>query len=278
MDARRQRTQSLLRSAQAAAVRYQFPISKDFDELTWELRGRCLGQRLHLLHEPSTVLDWKHNGQMARRSGDHALRASGILLAGFVLVCCWVTLEGYLPGDAQALVEIHEAVGARLDAPMSTVADISNLEPVAVAAAGVVAILAWGRRWVEATRFVVAVVVVWVGNPLLKELVARERPTVRADAPEVSEYGFPSGHAADTAALGVALVMVTWDTSWRIPMVVACAFFVALVGVSQLILGVHYPSDVLAGWLWAAGWAIFASSRSLGDRAAPPSSNTQGQA
>jgi hypothetical protein len=224
------------------------------------------------------VLDWKHNGQMAGTSSDHALRASEMLLVGFVVVCCWVTVEGYLPGDEQALAEIHEAVGARLDAPMSTVADISNLEPVAVAAAGIVAILAWGRRWVEATRFVVAVVVVWVANPLLKELVARDRPTVRPEAGEVSEYSFPSGHAADTAALGVALVMVTWDTSWRIPMVVACAFFVALVGVSQLVLGVHYPSDVLAGWLWAASWAIFASSRSLGDRAATPSSNTQGEA
>jgi membrane-associated phospholipid phosphatase len=92
----------------------------------------------------------------------------------------------------------------------------------------------------------------------------------------VSEYSFPSGHAADTAALGVALVMVTWDTRWRIPMVVACAFFVALVGVSQLILAVHYPSDVLAGWLWAASWAIFASSRSLGDRATPSPSTQRG--
>jgi PAP2 superfamily len=246
--------------------------------LAADVRDCCAGQPLHLLNEPSSVLDLKHNGQMAETSRDHALRASGMLLVGFVLVCCWVTLEGYLPGDEQALAEIHEAVGARLDAPMSIVAEISNLEPVAVAAAGVVAILAWGRRWVEATRFVVAVVVVWVANPVLKELVARDRPTVRPDTREVSEYSFPSGHAADTAALGVALVMVTWDTSWRIPMVVACAFFVALVGVSQLILGVHYPSDVLAGWLWAAGWAIFASSRSLGDRAATPSSNTQGEA
>ena len=202
--------------------------------------------------------------------------ASGVLLIGFLLVCSWVTLQGYLPGDEQALVEINGAVGARLDAPMHTVADVSNLGPLAVAAAGIVAVLAWCRRWVEAARVAVAVVVVWVVNPLLKELVARDRPTVRPDAPEVSEYGFPSGHASDTAALGVALVMVTWDTSWRIPMLVACALFVALVGVSQLILGVHYPSDILAGWLWAASWALFAASRSLGGRATP-SSNTQGE-
>jgi hypothetical protein len=71
-----------------------------------------------------------------------------MLLVGFVLVCCWVTLEGYLPGDEQALVEIHEVVGARLDAPMSTVADISNLEPMAVAAAVGVAILASGQAMV----------------------------------------------------------------------------------------------------------------------------------
>ena len=75
----------------------------------------------------------------------------------------------------------------------------------------------------------------------------------------MSEYSFPSGHAANTAALGVALVVISWDTRWRIPMLVACTLFVALVGASQLVLGVHYPSDILAGWLWAAGFVLLAS-------------------
>jgi membrane-associated phospholipid phosphatase len=209
---------------------------------------------------------------MAGRSRDHALgRASGVLLVGFALVCGLVAVAGQVPGDRQALVEIHESVGARLDEPMTAVANMSNLWTLAVVAAGVVGALLCGRQWAAATRFAVAVAVVWAGNPLLKGLFARDRPNVRPDAAEVSEYSFPSGHAADTAALGVALVMATWPTSWRIPVVFGAAFLVAVVGVSQLTLGRHYPSDILAGWLWAAGWAIFVSSRPLRDRAAPSS-------
>jgi undecaprenyl-diphosphatase len=182
-----------------------------------------------------------------------------VLLVGFVLICCWVGLAGSLPGDERALVEIHQAAAARFDVPMQAVADGSNLEPLAVVAGVVTAVLLWRRRWVDAIAFVGAVVVVWVVNPLLKALIARGRPTVRADAPDVSEYSFPSGHAANTAALGVALVVISWDTRWRIPMLVACTLFVALVGASQLVLGVHYPSDILAGWLWAAGFVLLGS-------------------
>ena len=196
---------------------------------------------------------------MAGSSTAHALWTSGVLLVGFVLICCRVSLAGGLPGDEQALVEVHQAAGARFDVPLQAVADLSNLEPLAVVAVFVAALLLWGGRWVDAITFVGAVGVVCVVNPLLKALIAQERPTVRPDAPEVSEYSFPSGHAANTAALGVALVVISWDTRWRIPMLVASTLFVALVGVSQLVLGVHYPTDILAGWLWAAGFVLLAS-------------------
>ena len=182
-----------------------------------------------------------------------------MLLVGFVLICCWVSLADGLPGDERALLEIRQAAETRFDVPMQAVADGSNLEPLAVGAVVVAVVLLWRRRWVDAIAFVGAVAVVWVVNPVLKALIARDRPTIRPDAPEVSEYTFPSGHAANTAALGLALVMISWETRWRIPMLVACTLLVALVGASQLVLGVHYPSDILAGWLWAAGVVLLAS-------------------
>jgi undecaprenyl-diphosphatase len=196
---------------------------------------------------------------MAGSSTARALWTSGVLLVGFVLICCWVSSAAGLPGDERVLEEIHQAAGTRFDVPMQAVADLSNLWPLAVVAVVIAGALLWRRRWVHAIALVGAVVVVWVVNPVLKALIARQRPTVRPDAPEVSEYSFPSGHAANTAALGFALVVISWESRWRIPMLVTCTVIVALVGVSQLVLGVHYPSDILAGWLWAAGSVLLAS-------------------
>jgi undecaprenyl-diphosphatase len=94
--------------------------------------------------------------------------------------------------------------------------------------------------------------VVWAVNPVLKELVGRSRPDLWPLPDTVSEYSFPSGHAANTAALAGALLLILHSRrAWVVGLLVAA---VGLVGLSQLVLGRHYPSDLLAGWLWAAGW------------------------
>ena len=68
-------------------------------------------------------------------------------------------------------------------------------------------------------------------------------------------------------AVVAALVTLTWGTRWRWAVVAFGALFVALVGLSRLYLGVHYPSDVLTGWLaslaWVGGCALIRSSAFL---------------
>lgn len=194
-------------------------------------------------------------------------RAAGLLLVGFALVCGWLVVAGDLPGDHRVLVEIHRAVGQRVQGPLATVADLTDFASLAVVAVGLVASLLALRRWAAAVRVTVGVSVVLAVNPLLKELFARDRPRLWSVPEPVSEHSFPSGHAAGTAALFGALVMVAWHTRLRTPVVVLGALVVALVGISQLALGVHYPSDVLAGWLWAAGWVSLVWSRPFAGRA-----------
>ena len=67
-------------------------------------------------------------------------------------------------------------------------------------------------------------------------------------------YSFPSGHAANTAALVGSLVMILRSRWARVVGAVVGAAALLLVGYSQLELGRHYPSDLLAGWLWAGAW------------------------
>lgn len=95
---------------------------------------------------------------------------------------------------------------------------------------------------------------------LLKELFSRERP--RAFAEEiVSATSFPSGHSSLSAVVYLTLAALSARLverrTVRAYVVAAAALVTGLVGLSRVALGVHYPSDVLAGWTLGLAWALF---------------------
>ena len=100
----------------------------------------------------------------------------------------------------------------------------------------------------------------WVLNWALKQLFARTRPDIVPHLREVTSSSFPSGHALTSAAVYLtlgALLMRIADGRLAKYYCIATAMFVTfLVGVSRVFLGVHYPTDVLAGWLIGMGWAL----------------------
>jgi membrane-associated phospholipid phosphatase len=162
---------------------------------------------------------------------------------------------GPLPGDRRVLVEVHDLRGDALEEPLVRLADLTDLGPLALLAGVLGLVLVGMRRWRDLGYGVAVVGVVWTVNPVLKELFERARPELWAAPLEVSAYSFPSGHAADTAALAAAGVLVAWPTRARWPVCSVGSALVLVVGLGQLALGVHYPSDILAGWLWAGAWA-----------------------
>lgn len=91
-----------------------------------------------------------------------------------------------------------------------------------------------------------------------KQLFARERPSLwEAIAPETT-FSFPSGHAMGSMTLAMVLVLLAWRTRWRWWVALPMLGFVLMVGLSRVYLGVHYPSDILAGWAAACAWAVAA--------------------
>ncbi len=100
----------------------------------------------------------------------------------------------------------------------------------------------------------------WVLNWTLKAAFARTRPDIVPHLREVVDSSFPSGHALTSAAvyltLGALLMRIAEGRLAKYYCIAIAMFVTFLVGMSRVFLGVHYPSDVVAGWLLGMTWAL----------------------
>jgi undecaprenyl-diphosphatase len=96
-------------------------------------------------------------------------------------------------------------------------------------------------------------------STLLKELFDRPRPDLE-HAARVFTASFPSGHATLSAVtfltLGALLTRVTAERKSKLYFMATAIVLTLMVGFSRLYLGVHYPSDILAGWCIGSAWAV----------------------
>jgi membrane-associated phospholipid phosphatase len=178
------------------------------------------------------------------------------LAAAFAALSGWVSTGRPVPGDVWMLERLNRAVGTAADMPMVAVGRTTDLVPLTGLVIVVLAALVRVGRLRDAMAFALVVGVVWVGNPLLKVAFGRPRPALRPSPEVVSEFSYPSGHAAHTAALVVGLLLVTRSRRWRVTLAFGGLLAMATVGLSRLVIGVHYPSDVAGAWLWVTAWVL----------------------
>lgn len=121
----------------------------------------------------------------------------------------------------------------------------------------VAAWLVWRRQRAESVLVVAAAAGILVG-PLLKVVIGRPRPVTTDHLMLVDSWSYPSGHSLNSmlvlGILTVLAVLALTGVLARAIVLVTGLVLVGAVGFSRVYLGVHWPSDVLAGWLIGVLW------------------------
>jgi len=180
-----------------------------------------------------------------------------VLLAGAIVLSVLAGLHSRLPGD----VDISEWVQGSPFPGMGVsrlVRAVGSTE-VVLATGGVVAVVLWLMGWRrQALLLALGLAVLPFLQHGLKELVDRPRPT--ADLVELragfSSPSFPSGHVMSASLLYGFLfylsLRIALPSVLRLALIGWCAFMLVVSGPANVYLGVHWPSDVVGGYAWAA--------------------------
>ena len=119
------------------------------------------------------------------------------------------------------------------------------------------------RKAATAAFLVAAISTGAIASNLLKLIYTRPRPDLVAHLVDTYSTSFPSGHAMNSAivflTLGALLARAEADRAVRIYLMAVALFLTLIIGFSRVYLGVHWPSDVIAGWCVGAAWAILCS-------------------
>ena len=184
-------------------------------------------------------------------------RRLGLALAGLTSLYAAMLLLGAGAGDRAILDALYAGSRPALSAFARTATRLggfNELLPVILAAALGGAVLR--RDWRAPACFVAMALAGRLFVELQKGWTMRLRPDALEQLAPIQSYAFPSGHSANAVMVWLGAAWLLSSERWR-PWAVAGAALVALlVGLTRLMLGVHWPSDVVAGWSFGLAWTL----------------------
>jgi undecaprenyl-diphosphatase len=183
-----------------------------------------------------------------------------IALAAVVLTAIWFEMLTFGAGPADA------ALGRLLYAGgHPAVIAIARLftflgEPVVLVGLGIVAAFTlWEQRQHRYALAVLAVMLIGRGlAEAQKYAIMRFRPEDEVHLVPVSTPSFPSGHATSSMIVYLTLALVFASHRWKWPAIAGAVLLSFCIGLSRVMLGVHWPTDVIGGWAFGLLWVTIA--------------------
>lgn len=210
---------------------------------------------------------------LLRLDAGEAWRATRIPLVAFFL--CFALLALAVVDQAPAIDSFNATInalvqGARgaLDSFFVTITMLGDLLPMTALCLVICAILAIARKWDSLAFFATNVLLAVVCVQALKFIFAVPRPGAETLVPIPGSFSFPSAHSfCSLIVFGMIGLLIFRALNRKgVPYNVAIVpgiilvIFAILIGISRIYVGVHWPSDVLGGWLLAGMWLPFASA------------------
>jgi undecaprenyl-diphosphatase len=195
------------------------------------------------------------------RSKFHPTRDAAIAV-GAVLLFAWLAQlasSGGIPGfDTAARAAVHAYAHPNLTLVMKAASALGSGWVLWPAGAMIVTVLALAGRTKDGALFALAVVGANLVDEAVKMLFHRTRPDPWFGYPLPSTYSFPSGHAFVSFCFFLCLAEIVIRDDWpmlrKLTIWLVAVFCTFTIGLSRVYLGVHYPTDVLAGYLGAIMW------------------------
>jgi undecaprenyl-diphosphatase len=168
----------------------------------------------------------------------------------------WAPLES---ADHRAAADINSLIAgnATLVSVVKAVTFLGSNGVLWTVIAAATVILAIRRRWRLAAYLLVTGAGALILDPILKSLVGRLRPVVAHPIAHGTGDSFPSGHSLGSIVCYGAILLVFLPAArgrWRTAFITVIVTLIALIGISRILLGVHYLSDVLGAWAIGITW------------------------
>lgn len=158
--------------------------------------------------------------------------------------------------DNSVLLFLRSSQNSFLDWLFINFTDIGGLIGILVIGFISIAIFGYKKHYGRLILVLFGVGGAAVLNLILKGIFERSRPNLWEHLVTETSFSFPSGHAMASFALAASIVLALWYSRWRIAALIVGTIYVLFVGISRMYLGVHYPTDVIAGWCISLSWVL----------------------
>ena len=183
----------------------------------------------------------------------------GLPFALLALILAWaiMLLFGAMEFDRGLLILLYAGTHPRLADAARLVTELGGVTVLlAVALYGAVVLTIRREYWAAAMLLGITL----SGRMLVslqKDWTARIRPDAQGQLVPVENFAFPSGHAANATIVWLCLALLLPPTERGRQIAVWAAAWIAIaVGASRVMLGVHWPSDVIGGWAFGMLWVL----------------------